>query len=254
MGHLIRREKQTGPRAPTSASLDAEFGLRWFLCLARARPRLPTPPRVPRAATPPIVAHVRDGSTNASERLPPHPSRALTLINATRNHDVTQHRDADTPRKQAFTHTTTLLQQLRYVQPLPWGLGRTVNPSAYASTLSRKSTGNQRASQQCIASSYQSQDAKTSPLGIRRPPASQHTSPRCINRAVWFLQRSSKHKGEHSVVSQCVLGYWHLPQSVPGTWWLPFSRCICNLNCRHSGASNINIIPSAGSGALYCLN
>jgi hypothetical protein len=48
-----------------------------------------------------------------------------------RNHNVTRHRDADTPRKQAFTHTEALLQQLQYVQPLhcartydqPLGLG-----------------------------------------------------------------------------------------------------------------------------------
>jgi hypothetical protein len=51
---------------------------------------------------------------NASGRLLTHRSRALTSINTTRNHDVTSHRDANAPRKQAFTHNTTLLQQLRY--------------------------------------------------------------------------------------------------------------------------------------------
>jgi hypothetical protein len=69
-----------------SASPDAEFSLGCFLRLAQARPR---------------------------------PSRALTLINAARNYDVTPHRDADAPRKQAFTHTPTLLQQLRYGRLLP---------------------------------------------------------------------------------------------------------------------------------------
>jgi hypothetical protein len=90
----------------------------------------------------------RDGSSNASKRLPLRPSRALISINAVRNHDVTPHRDADAPRKQAFTHTMVLLQQLRYGQPLPRELGRMANPSASTSALSRKSTGT---SQQCSA-------------------------------------------------------------------------------------------------------
>jgi hypothetical protein len=85
------------------------------------------------------------------------------------------------PISRAFTHTESLLQQLRYGQPLPWGLGRTTNPSASASALSRKSAST---SQQRSAPSCHSQDAKIYPLGIRRPPAQQHTSPRCINRAV----------------------------------------------------------------------
>jgi predicted transglutaminase-like cysteine proteinase len=103
--------------------------------------RPPAPPRIPRAVTPLIVAHVRDGSSNASGRLAPRPSRALTSINAASNHDVTQHSDADAPCKQAFTHTMALLQQLRYGQPLPRGLGHTTNPSAFALALSRKSAG-----------------------------------------------------------------------------------------------------------------
>jgi hypothetical protein len=50
--------------------------------LSRAQPRLPAPPRIPQAATPPTMIHVRKGSTIASERLLPRPSRALTSISA----------------------------------------------------------------------------------------------------------------------------------------------------------------------------
>jgi hypothetical protein len=80
-----------------------------------------------------------------------------------------------------FTHIKVLLQQLRYGQPLPWGLGRTGNPSTSASALSRKTTS---ASQQRSAPSCHPQDTKTPPLEIRWPPAQQHTSPRCRNRPV----------------------------------------------------------------------
>jgi hypothetical protein len=47
-----------------------------------------------------------------------------------------------------FTHTEALLQQLRYGHPLPEGLGRMANPSAYASALCGKPTGT---SKQCSA-------------------------------------------------------------------------------------------------------
>jgi hypothetical protein len=39
---------------------------------------------------------------NASGRLPPRPSRALTSINAAGNHDVTSSKDDEAPCKQAF--------------------------------------------------------------------------------------------------------------------------------------------------------
>jgi hypothetical protein len=126
--------------------------------------RPPAPPRIPRAATPLIVAHIRDGSSNASGRLAPRPSRALTSINAASNHDVTQHSDADAPRKQAFTHTTTLLQQLRYGQPLPGGSSIRPTPRP----LTWLSAGNQRAQvNNAVHCHVGLQNAKTSPLGIR---------------------------------------------------------------------------------------
>jgi hypothetical protein len=40
-------EEQTGPRAQNSASPDAGLALGHHLHLARARPRLPAPPRIP---------------------------------------------------------------------------------------------------------------------------------------------------------------------------------------------------------------
>jgi hypothetical protein len=123
----------------------------------------------------------RDGSTNASGRLPPRPSRALTSINAARNHDFTPHRDAEAPRKQAFTHTTTLLQQQRYGQPLTWGLRHTTNPSP----LPRLSLGNQRTQvNNAVHRHVGLQGTMTSPHGIQRPQDSQHTTPTCINREV----------------------------------------------------------------------
>jgi hypothetical protein len=54
------------------------------------------------ATTPPTVAHVRQSSTIASGILPARPRRALTLISASKDPNVTQHRDADASRKQAF--------------------------------------------------------------------------------------------------------------------------------------------------------
>jgi hypothetical protein len=108
------------------------------------------------------------------------------------------------------------------------------NPSA--SALGKKSTST---SQQRRTPSCHSQDAKTSPLGIRRPRASQHTSLRCINRAMVVLPKVA----EHSVVFLQVFRYCRLTQSVLGTWGLPLSRCACNLYCRHPSASNISTIP-----------
>ena len=80
----------------------------------------------------------RDGSSNTSGRLPPRPSGAPTSISATGNLDVIPRKDADAPRKQAFSLTPALLQQLHNGQPLPWGLGCTDNPSVSASALSGK--------------------------------------------------------------------------------------------------------------------
>jgi hypothetical protein len=98
MGHLIRRKSRQTLRHKTSphptlglpsgaisASPDAELALRHHLRLARARPRLPAPPRIPQTTTPLTMAHVRENSTIASGRLPPRPSLALTSISATKD-------------------------------------------------------------------------------------------------------------------------------------------------------------------------
>jgi hypothetical protein len=181
----------------------------------------------------------RDGSSNASGRLPPRPRRALTSINVARNHDVTTSKDDDAPHKQAFTHTEALLQQLRYGHPLPWGLERMANPSASGSTLSGKTAG---PSQQRSALSCHPQDAETSPLETRRPRVQQCASPRRINRAVIAPPRD-RQGHRRTLSSPLSLRYWHLPQSVSRTWGLPLSRRACNPNCRHLGASNISLIP-----------
>jgi hypothetical protein len=67
----------------------------------------------------------------------------------------------------------------------------------------------------------------------------QHTSPRCINRAVVAPPRGERTLGSFSPVFQ----YWHLPQSVLGTLGFPLSRRACNPYCRHLDASNISFIP-----------
>jgi hypothetical protein len=129
MGHLIRQAKQIGPRPQTSASPDAE-----------PNPRAQSPSRLRlglRAISPPhptlrsasdgfsaspelgldhLLHHEsrgrplrrlwhtsRDGSSNSSGRVPPRPSRALTLINATENLNVIPRKDVDGPRNQAFS-------------------------------------------------------------------------------------------------------------------------------------------------------
>jgi hypothetical protein len=71
------------------------------------------------------------------------------------------------------------------------------------------------------------------------PRLKQRTSPRCINRAVVAPPKGRRTLGSFPPVFR----YWHLPQSVPGTWGLSFSRRACNPYCRHIGASNISFIP-----------
>jgi hypothetical protein len=83
----------------------------------------------------------RDGSSNTSGRLSPRPSGAPTSISVAGNLDVIPRKDADTPCKQAFSPYPVLLQQLRNGQLLPWGLGRTDNPSASASALNGEPAG-----------------------------------------------------------------------------------------------------------------
>jgi hypothetical protein len=99
----------------------------------------------------------------------------------------------------------------------------------------RLSAGKQQPARSC-----HTEGAKTSPRVARRPPAQQRTSPRCINRTVMTPPRG---KGEIVGSFSHVLRYWHLPQSVIGTWKLPLSRCACNPYYRHFGASNISFIP-----------
>jgi hypothetical protein len=78
-------EEQTGPWAQNSASPDAGLALGHHLRLARARPWLPAPPRIPQTATPLTVAHVRENSAIALGRLLTRPSSALTLISAAKD-------------------------------------------------------------------------------------------------------------------------------------------------------------------------
>jgi hypothetical protein len=135
-------EKQIGPRAQNSALPDVGLALGCNLRLARhwARSRVPSPPRpssakVTCSPTNPAGDHSADcgkrqGKTSAlpeqgsvldihNEGLPTSPSTG------TLTHLVGR----------LFTHTEALLQPLRYGHPLPWGLGRTVNPSTSASAV-----------------------------------------------------------------------------------------------------------------------
>jgi hypothetical protein len=139
------------------------------------------------------------------------------------------------PVSRLFTHTKALLQQLQYGQPLLWGLGHTTNPSALALTRKLANT-----SQQCSTLSCHSQDAKTSPLGIRWPPAQQHTSPRCINRAVVVPPRGRRTLSSFPP-SISVLAFASIISRDLG---LPLSRCACKRYCMHLGASNISLIRS----------
>jgi hypothetical protein len=87
-------KEQTGPQAQNSASPDAGLALGHRLRLARARPRLPAPPRIPQTTTLLTMAHVRENSTIFTGRLPPRPSLALTSISASK----------DTPRHPSQGH------------------------------------------------------------------------------------------------------------------------------------------------------
>jgi hypothetical protein len=49
-------------------------------------------------------------------------------------------------------------------------------------------------------------------------------------------------EGEHLTFFSFIW-YWHLPQSLPGTWGPPLSRRACNSYFEHFGVSNISIIP-----------
>jgi hypothetical protein len=224
------------PSGAISASSDARLALGCCLCLIRARPRLPTPSRIPQVITPPTVAKVREKLDHRLRRTSASPEqdsdldiRSEGLLTSSNTGTLTH------PVSRLFTHTEALLQTLRYGHPLPWGLGRTINPLASDSAVSRKSASS---SQQLSATSCHPQDAKTSPLETRRPPAQQHTSLRCINRAVVAPPKGRRTLGSFPQV----LRYWLLPQSDLGTWGLPLSRRACNPYCRHLGASNINFI------------
>jgi hypothetical protein len=92
----------------------------------------------------------RDGSSNTSGRLPPRSSRAPTSISAAENLDIILRMDANAPRKQAFSAYLGVVTTTMASTTSPRGLGRTNNPSASASALSKEPTG---ASQQYSASS-----------------------------------------------------------------------------------------------------
>jgi hypothetical protein len=79
----------------------------------------------------------RDGSTDASGRLPPRPSRALASINAARNHDVTPYRDVDDLVSRLYPYPGDVTTTTVWTTPL-WGLGRTAIPSASALAINRK--------------------------------------------------------------------------------------------------------------------
>jgi hypothetical protein len=210
MEHQTRRKSKPGlrrktPPRPTlglpsgtiSASPDAELALGHRLHLARARPRLPAPPRTPQTTTLLTVAHVRKDSTILGKTFASF-ELGFDLDTCMKGHPhVIQHRDADASHKLTFTHTEVLLQPLRY--PLPQGLERMANPSALVSALSRKTTDS---IQQHSTRSCRPQDTKTSLLLARRPPGSTTYIPRCINRAIMTPPRGRGKK--HLVTFSCL--------------------------------------------------
>jgi hypothetical protein len=106
----------------------------------------------------------RDGSTNASGRLPPRPSRSSDLDKRSRESRCHSCQDADAPRKQPLAHTPVLLQQLHHGLPLPRWIRRTDDPSISASALYGKSAS---VSQQHSSPSHRLADAWTSLLRIQ---------------------------------------------------------------------------------------
>ncbi|PWZ27654.1 hypothetical protein Zm00014a_042953 [Zea mays] len=98
MGHLIRRKSRLAlgrripphltlgsPSGAISISTDVELTLGCCLRLARARPRLPAPPRIPQVTISPAMANVRESLKIASRRLLPRPSEALASMSAAKD-------------------------------------------------------------------------------------------------------------------------------------------------------------------------
>jgi hypothetical protein len=80
-------------------------------------------------------------------------------------------------------------------------------------------------------------------------------SPSCINRTVVPPgERDRRRKRRRTFTLPLCFIYWHLPHSSLGTWDFPSPAVLVNPYYRHLGASNISIIPSAGSRALCCPN
>jgi hypothetical protein len=180
MGRIIRQAERIGLRAqslrlawsriqpagitcPSRLTPSPTFG--WFLCLARARPQPPTTPWISQTATPPDC-----GARHGTARLMPqedfrlNQAWALISISVAGNLDVIPCQDADALRKKPLAHTPTLLQQLRHGKSLPWGLGRTDNPSVCTLALYGKSAG---ASQHHSSPSHRLADARASLLRIK---------------------------------------------------------------------------------------
>jgi hypothetical protein len=123
------------PPRPTSSSAFERV-----LCLARARTRPPTTPRIPQTATLPDCSARRGTARLApQEDFCINQAGALISMSAAGNLDVITRQDDDAPRKQTLTHTPSLLQPLQHGRPLPRGLGCRDNPSISASALYGKS-------------------------------------------------------------------------------------------------------------------
>ena len=182
----------------------------------------------------------RDRSYNTSGRLPPRPSEAPTSICAAGNLDVILPKNADVPRKQAFSPYPGVVTTTTEWVATPPRLRCMDNPSVSVSALCGKPSD---ASQQHSAPSRRlagRQDISTSDT----TPGFTADAPSCINpRDTGTTGQATHRRTLSSPLGLLGLRYWNLPQSFLGTWGLPLSRSACNPYCRHLGASNISIIP-----------
>jgi hypothetical protein len=108
--------------------------------------------------------------------------------------------------------------------PSPGGLGvrRTPRPRPRLSTRKKQAQFNNAA-----PSHVTHRTPRHLPWEHDDPRLKQRTSHRCINRAVIAPPRGGRTLGSFSPVFR----YWHLPQSVLGTWRFPLSRRACTPYC-----------------------
>jgi hypothetical protein len=162
--------------------------------------------------------------------------------------NVTSYGGAGAPLKKLFPMPSTVSTTTVWATPhqgarvhdQALGLGSQQEPSRHKSTTKYKTIPSaipsieyEDISSQCAVNSC--------PLG---------SPPEPINRVVYDFWRAEANTSQVSSSTQ----HWHLPQSCPRTWDPSLSHFACNPYCRHLGASNISLVPLAGSRASSILN